>query len=499
MISLSRRPFSPQSAILTRVRVAIVLSALLMAAAVLVAFANVPLTRISSDPYTNPTSQHATEVEPDTFARGSTIVSAFQTGRFFDGGASNIGWATSTDGGATWTNGFLPGITKIDGPANPYDRVSDPAVAYDPEHDVWLISSLALDDNPFVTGVAVIVSRSLDGGLTWGNPVTVSAVGDLDKSWTVCDAWPTSPFYGNCYMQWDDVGAGGRIYMSTSTDGGLTWGPRTAPGGSPSGLGGQPVVKPSGMVIVPISDAFATTIGAFRSTNGGQSWSQMRTISSAPTHLVAGSLRTLPLPSAEVDGAGKVYVAWQDCRFRTACAANDIVMSTSTNGFSWTAPIRIPIDPVTSGVDHFIPGIAVDRDTSGSGAHLALTFYYYPVANCTPVTCRLRVGFISSPDGGASWTAPTPLAGPMALSWLANTNQGRMVGDYISTSYSGGTAHPVFAVAGPQSGTVFNEAMYAPTNGLTVAAESLTAAGAKGPVSDAASDHSAKQARLSRR
>src|SRR3989449_4326721 len=57
------------------------------------------LVLLSTDPYTNPTSQHQTEVEPDTFAFGNTGVSAFQVGRFFDGGAANIGFATSTDGG----------------------------------------------------------------------------------------------------------------------------------------------------------------------------------------------------------------------------------------------------------------------------------------------------------------------------------------------------------------------------------------------------------------
>ena len=64
--------------------------------------ANAPLTRVSSDPYTNPTSQHATEVEPDTFADHGTVVSAFQVGRFFNGGASDIGFVRSGDGGATW-------------------------------------------------------------------------------------------------------------------------------------------------------------------------------------------------------------------------------------------------------------------------------------------------------------------------------------------------------------------------------------------------------------
>ena len=61
----------------------------------------------------------------------------------------------------------------------------------------------------------------------------------------------------------------------------------------------------------------------------------------------------------------------------------------------------------TSGVDHFIPGLAVDPATSGAGAHLALTYYFYPNAACTAATCELDVGYISSPDGGAHWSAAT--------------------------------------------------------------------------------------------
>src|SRR5579864_3676259 len=71
---------------------------------------NVPLTQLSKDTFTNPGSQHATEVEASAFAAGSTIVSAFQVGRIFGGGASDIGFATS-DNGTTWATGFLPGIT----------------------------------------------------------------------------------------------------------------------------------------------------------------------------------------------------------------------------------------------------------------------------------------------------------------------------------------------------------------------------------------------------
>src|SRR5260370_34692336 len=81
------------------------------------AFGNVALTQISSDPFTNATAvdgvaiYHATQVEPDTFSFGSTIVAAFQVGRFHNGGADDIGFATSTNGGQTWRHGLLPGLT----------------------------------------------------------------------------------------------------------------------------------------------------------------------------------------------------------------------------------------------------------------------------------------------------------------------------------------------------------------------------------------------------
>jgi hypothetical protein len=435
----------------------------------LAAYANVALLQISADPFTNSTSQHRTEVEPDTFSFGSTIVAAAQSGRFFDGGASDIAWATSTNGGATWTGGFLPGITVYQGGS--FARVSDASVAYDARHNVWMISSLPLDAS--VTGAGVLVSRSTDGGLTWQSPVTVSTESGSDKNWTACDDTPTSPFYGNCYTEWDDNALGNLIQMSTSTDGGLTWGPAQAVAGSVDGIGGQPVVQPSGTVVVPIDNANESAVGAFTSSNGGLTWSGVATIALISQHTVAGGLRAGALPSAEIDGSGKVYVVWQDCRFRRGCPTNDLVMSTSTDGLVWSAVTRIPIDRTNSGVDHFIPGLAVDRSTSGSGAHLGLTYYYYPVGNCTTSTCQLDVGYVSSTDGGSTWTTPTQLAGPMSLSWLANTSQGYMVGDYISTSFSGGTAHPAFAAANAPSGSVFDEATYTTASGLSAAAGAL--------------------------
>jgi hypothetical protein len=421
--------------------------------------------RISTDPFTNPDSQHATQVEPDTFAFGSTVVSVFQSGRFFDGGSSDIGFVTSQDGGSSWRQGFLPSITVNSDPAGPYARVSDPAVAYDALHDVWLISSLAVGSPG--NGLAVLVSRSTDGGLTWGAPIVVSSTsGFFDKNWIVCDNAPASSHYGNCYVTWDDAVMGNLLLSSTSSNGGLTWGAKKATADRASGIGGQPLVDPAGDVIVPTLSAFEDAILSYGSMNGGRSWTASTVVASVTEHVVAGTLRTSPLPSAEIDAAGKVYVVWQDCRFRSGCASNDIVMSTSSDGMTWTAPVRIPIDPASSTVDHFIPGLAVDRDSSGATARLALTYYFYPDANCDADTCELKVGFVSSVDGGTSWTMPKTLA-TMALTDLANTSQGYMVGDYISTSFVGADAVSVFAIGHRGFGGVFNEAMYGALHPVT--------------------------------
>jgi hypothetical protein len=122
----------------------------------------------------------------------------------------------------------------------------------------------------------------------------------------------------------------------------------------------------------------------------------------------------------------------------------------------------------------------VDRSTSGASARIGLAYYYYPTAACTSSTCQLNVGFISSTNGGASWGAATNVAGPMSLSWLANTSQGRMVGDYISTSVlpNGGRAWPTVAVATTPSGGLFAEAMYVPTGGLPISGGTARASAA---------------------
>jgi hypothetical protein len=411
------------------------------------------IVQISTDTFGNSSSQHQTEVEPGAFAYGNTIVTAFQVARIYSGGGADIGFSTSTDGGQTWTNGYLPGLTQwYQGGSN--SAASDASVAYDAKHGMWLISTLPIGNNDLVA-----TSRSTDG-LTWSNPVYVTTTIDSDKNWITCDNWPTSPFYGNCYTEWDSPDFGDELYMSTSSDGGATWGPAKNPASRDSGIGGQPLVLPNGTVVVSYAD-FNGGMSAFTSTNGGSTWNASVSISSAPSRGEDGGLRSAGLPSAAMDGGGIIYMSWPDCRFRSGCAENDIVYSTTTDGTHWSAVQRVPIDPVTSTVDHFIHGIGIDPNTAGNTAHIGLNYYFYPNGNCGN-SCSLRQGYIESTDGGQTWTSPAQLGGPMQLSWLPNTFSGRMVADYTATVFSNGKGFPIFALAYPQINlnTPFRESMF---------------------------------------
>ena len=456
----------------------------------LISSARAQLVKISSDNLTNTDSVHKTEVEPDTFAWGNTIVSAFHVARrpgSIGWGSGDVGFATSTDGGVTWKHGNLPGLT-VNYAGGHYGAAADPSVAYDAKHGQWLISTLPLAGLNSGSGLIgdVAVSRSPDG-LTWGKPIIIDKTHLDDKNWTVCDNNTASPYYGNCYTEWDQAYGSGDVLLSVSSDGGLTWGPGLASSDHAGGLGGEPVVQPNGTVIVPFEGG---GIDVFSSTNGGQSWGRSQAITSFNSHGVAGGIRNTNLPSVGIDGAGKVFVVWSDCRFRTSCRSNDIVMSSSADGKTWSAVTRIPIDPTSSTVDHFLPGIGIDPATSGSSAHITIVYYFYPTAQCSTSTCQLEVGFVTSSDGGATWTAGTKIAGPMKLTWLPNSDLGWMVADYIGVSYVNGNPFGVFAVAQAPSGSTLAESMFTTKAPLPAAgsAPRFSGLGDK-PVAGATSDH----------
>src|SRR6202041_3110503 len=135
------------------------------AALIAPAQAQFTLVKISTDKFTNSDSVHRTEVEPDFFSWGNTIVGTFHVARVpgsIGWGSADVGWSTSTDGGKTWTYGILPALTDTY-KNGPYGWAADPSVAYDAKHKQWLISTLPLknQENGGTIG-DVAVSRSAD-------------------------------------------------------------------------------------------------------------------------------------------------------------------------------------------------------------------------------------------------------------------------------------------------------------------------------------------------
>jgi hypothetical protein len=381
------------------------------------------------------------------------VVSVFQTGRMVEGGASNNGFSTSLDGGRTWRAGFLPGLTRHSTPPGTDDRASDPVIAYDARHGVWLASSLLFSVG---RGGSIVVNRSADG-LRWDPPVTVTQSRgeelELDKQWLACDNSPASPFYGNCYMAYSDLRTL-RMSVQTSRDGGLTW---SAPIGSPDNAGRtsmtgrwapapQPVVRPDGVLVIPFNDDFR--IAAIRSLDGGASLTPMTAI--APLDFLSDRrLRDPPLPSAEIAGDGSVYVVWPNCA-TAECSRIDLVFSSSADGVTWSPARRVPTGAAPRNV---LPGLGVDPASTGPGVRLGLVYYAVSAGG-------LNVNFVSSSDGGATWSPPQRLtAETMPLEWLPATTQGQMVADYLSTSFVGRHAVPVFAVAS-RPGRLLNQAMF---------------------------------------
>ena len=272
-----------------------------------------------------------------------------------------------------------------------------------------------------------------------------------DKEWIACDDWPQSPHYGNCYLSYSDT-IGEEVVAQTSSDGGRTWSGLTSAPGFPGresirgsfAPGVQPLVLPSGRVVIAYYDE--GKISALRSDDGGATWTTELGIAPADYRTHNG-LRAAPLPTSAVSSDGRAYVAWTDCSFRLGCPANDVVYVSSTDGIAWSsADARSRPAAAT-------PSCRASTPTRRVPGRLALTYYVYSGSS-------LDVRFVWSKNAGASWSRSQLLnSRHVPVSGIAQTSLGSMVGDYISTSFAGGRAVPVFVLAsaprnGPARGRV---------------------------------------------
>lgn len=397
--------------------------------------------RVHRDRFANPESQHESQTEPDSLTVGQTTVAVFQVGRNRSGGAAAIGWSTTKDGGRTWREGILPGLTVNSRPPGSSARASDPVVAYDAVRGLWLANSLALSQGE----TRLTIHRSTDG-IAWSGPVDVTvAVQErlaYDKNWITCDNEAASPFRGRCYVAYTLVGEPDAVAVQRSDDGGRTWSAAVTRRMAVTGV--IPVIQPDGRLVLTFWSG-RTGMVSVTSTDGGASLGEPVLISQLNARDVR-PFRSPPLITADIDGNGDVIVAWQDCRFRPECAVNDVVVSRSRDGGrTWTQPAR-----VTAGRNAVMPTIGVEPRSG----RLAIAYY---ALHRNGVDAE-----VVTSANGSRWSAPQRLnPRRMPLEWMPETTLGRMLADYIGVSWVRGRPLVVYVLASPPRNGKLRQAVYA--------------------------------------
>ncbi|MDQ6617713.1 MAG: glycoside hydrolase [Actinomycetota bacterium] len=424
----------------------------------------------SQDIAPQPGSEPDTLVEPHVAVspvQPHTAVAVAHDGRFADGGAVDISYAWTRDGGGHWQHAPVPGLTKAFGGA--YDRASDPVVQFAADGTAYL--STLLFATPPGCPSAVAVSRSNDGGATWGAPVLVHASDTCDysddKNWLVIDNSPTSPHFGRIYQFWTAFVADGNNNFTSpqvvrfSDDQGSTWS-ATFPVNpvSANTQDSQPMILADGTIVdtyqnygpsrvggeSPIhrgpprrhaADQIAPTIAlsARTSVDGGRTWGNEVTVTNDVGPGPA-DVRCC-IPAANIDHAtGRMYAVWEGAALGDT---DPVEMSTSTNGADWTAPQTISHGDVP-GVQEVNVAVAADH------GHVFVTYGVRTDAADNGGFVQQKLSY--SADGGATFGSPLAL-GPVSSLRFAAQAGGLFPGDYIGMAITADRLYLVWCVSSP--------------------------------------------------
>lgn len=387
----------------------------------------------------------------------SNLVGVWQQDRWSNGGARALLTGYSLDGGKTWAAAVAAlsrcaGGNAVNGAD--YARVSDPWVSFAPDGTAYQIA-LAFNGATLMPGSssAALVSRSTDGGRTWGPAVTLQHDGAdhfNDKESLTADR--TDPRY--VYAVWDRLAPDNTAptWLARTTDGGVTWEPARLiydPGPNASTLNNQIVVLPDGTLVLfltrftNVSGPTTAALVVLRSLDKGLTWSAPITVAAVQAigTVDAASSRTLRdaafLGSIATGAQGDLAIAWQDARF-TQGARDAIAFARSTDGgLTWSAPARINAD---AGVPAFVPGVAIGGDGT-------IAVAYYDFRSNTPDAATILTDnwITRSTDGGTTWREAR-LAATFDLALAPNAN-GLFLGDYQGLAAIGNAFVPFYAVA----------------------------------------------------
>jgi hypothetical protein len=290
----------------------------------------------------------------------------------------------------------------------------------------------------------LFVRRSLDGGQTWeANHIpiiehaTKPGIPWEDKPYIVSDT-TKSRYAGNLYVGWTRwTLKDSEILVSRSIDDGLTWSKPieidSHPGlprddnGAAEGFAGAVAADGTLYVVWSQDDHIMLT----SSKDGGKTFTHARPVlHTAPTMFAIQTLeRANGFPQIAVDPrSGRLYLTWSDYRNGDL----DVFCATSTDaGKMWSPAVRVNNDSVHNGADQFFQWLAVDpRDGS-------VNVLFYDRRE-DPQNRKQIVALARSTDGGRSfanyaWTNEPFEASPDVF-----------FGDYTGIAAFGGRVYGVW-------------------------------------------------------
>jgi len=357
--------------------------------------------------------------------------------------------ASSLDGGKTWARRAIPGLTVCTG--GTADATSDPWISAAGDGTVYF-SGVPGDLSSLPPPVAVVASRSRDGGRTWPAAVTVAPplVGnDTDR----ITGSPTRA--GHAYLAWANftgvVPRTNTLEFSRTTNGGATWSPPVLidqPGRFAIDFAPRILVLPDGTLLAVFARGDLTTqlytFRAARSRDEGRTWSPSVRAGARPfpSPLIdPGTGAELPqpvYPSAAAGPDGSVYIAFEDS---TSPASGAIgILRSRDGGRTWSTGTLPGVSAFA-----FEPAIAID-------SHGTVGVAWYDMRNDRPGDNALTadVWFAHSPDHGATWRQ-THVAGPTDLR-PADLPVPNYVGEYQGLAALRGRGFAaIFTLAAPQA------------------------------------------------
>ncbi|MBN2537352.1 exo-alpha-sialidase [candidate division WOR-3 bacterium] len=292
-------------------------------------------------------------------------------------GVYHVGFARSTDAGATWSN---PDTLMID-PG--YAEDGDPVICVDDSGTIYYFW-LSFDRSP--QRGDVVLTKSTDWGRTWGpilnvTPGTPSSLDD--KPWATIDG-------DDVYLTWYEYGTSFDLKFKRSTDRGQNWSAGVTVGSSGNGTfpfrgTGNDLYVGWGMSDIRLN----------KSTDLGATWSGQRTIISCPWSPGSTPWRMNNIPSFGTSrDRTRLYVVFADSRLQSN--QTDVFFSRSTDaGQNWSTPVKVNDTQSGDGTHQFFPWLAVDPfdrihvawHDSRAGSNRVGQYYSY------------------SDDSGATWAA----------------------------------------------------------------------------------------------